>query len=160
MKHLKLQFKIIPLEDAIVHTHWSDHLKLSTRTNCQKVALSHIPLQNIRLLDEFHWDEPKHLRLLFEINFVLLALCFTPDQNASWLYQKTHTQKKKVFIFLSQITKSSQRFPELGQLKLWNCKSSEVSRDVLGYLLACMHQPDDPQYAIIPRNKKSVARYN
>ena len=29
MKHLKLQLTIIPIEDAIVHTHWSDHLKLS-----------------------------------------------------------------------------------------------------------------------------------
>ena len=146
MKHLKLQLKIIPFEDAIVHTHRSDNLKLSTHTNCQQVALSHIPLQNIRLLDEFHWDEPKHLRLRFEINFVLLSPCFTLVGMSIQKYQciqtRTHTRseykltlpkKTQSFFFLSQITKSLQRFPELGQLKLRNCKSSEVSRDVLGY---------------------------
>ena len=58
--------KINYFQDAIVHTHWSDHLKLS-----------HIPWQNILLLSEFHWDESKHLKLQFEINFVLLAQCST-----------------------------------------------------------------------------------
>ena len=38
--------------NAFVITHWSYHLKLS-----------HIPSQNIRLLYEFHWDEPKHPQL-------------------------------------------------------------------------------------------------
>ena len=144
-------------------------------TNCQKVALSHIPLQNIRLLNEFHWDEPKHLRLRFEINFVLLSLCFTlvgvSIQKYQCIQSRTHTRSEylhvnftkkhpKFFFFLSQITKSSQRFPELGQLKLRNCKSSEVSRDVLGYFLSCTYQPDDSQYAIVTRAKKSVARYH
>ena len=93
LEHLKLQFEIIPFEVTIVPTHWSDNLKLSTHTSCQKVALSHITCQNISLLYEFHWDEPMHLKLRFEINFVLLALCFTLVGVIIWKYQciQTHT---------------------------------------------------------------------
>ena len=54
LEHLILQFEIIPFDDASVHTNWSDYLKLSTHTNCQKVALARTPWQNIRLLYEFH----------------------------------------------------------------------------------------------------------
>ena len=36
-------------------------------------------------------------------------------------------------------------------------KQSEVSRDILGYFLSCVYLPDDPQYAIITRVKKSMA---
>ena len=50
LKHLKHQYEIIPCEDSIVHTHWSDHLELSIATN--------------KTPKKLHWEEPEHLKHL------------------------------------------------------------------------------------------------
>ena len=53
-----------PMKMLFFHTHWNDHLELSTHTNCQKLMLSHILCL---LFSDFQWDELKHLKHGFEI---------------------------------------------------------------------------------------------
>ena len=148
MKHLKLQFKIIPLEDAVVHTHWSDHLNQRVQT-AKSCSLTHTLAEHtFTWWISLGWTEAPETSIWNKFRVACTMFhseIHTRPEYKLTLPKNTHTHKKKGFVFfLSQITKSSQRFSELGQLKLWNSKSSEVSRDVLGYLLACMYQPDDP----------------
>ena len=152
MKHLKLQFKIIPLEDAIVHTHWSDHLKRLTHTNCHNAYKLPKSCSLTQTLAEhtftwwisLGWTEAPETSIWnkFRIALTVFHTCGSEHWEIS-MHTNSHshpvriqvdfTKKHLKFFFLSQITKSLQRFPELGQLKPRNCKSSEVSRDVLGY---------------------------
>ena len=117
--------------------------------------IAHTPWQNIRLLYEFHWDELKHLKHRFEINFVLLALCFTLVSDH--LEISTHTNSHscihpiRIQVYFTKNTQNSfflvpnhkglQRFPSLRQLKLRTCKSRVKSVVMCWdiFFLACIN---------------------